>query len=150
MVETLPGAFFFLDKTDTIVYANASAHAMLGATPEALRGNSFWRCAPQLVSTALYQAVRKTKQTRALTEVQYISLVTQTWLHVHLAPTVVGLTLQFRQGREPARHQELFPQSERLSIDDLDGLHTRIGILTPEGIVLDINAVPLDDAQVRR
>ncbi|EFH83829.1 PAS domain-containing sensor histidine kinase [Ktedonobacter racemifer] len=150
MLETLPGAFFFIDDAATIVYANASAQAMLGAPLEALRGNNFWRCAPYLVSTTLYQAVRKTKQARALTEVEYVSPVTQALLHVHLAPTVGGLTLQFHEVREPIWRQEIFPQGERLCIDDLDGLHTRIGILTPEGIVLDINAVPLDDAQVRR
>ena len=127
IVETFPGAFFFLDDTDTIVYANASAQAMPGATPEAFRGNSFWRCAPQLVSTALYQAVRTTRQTREPTEVEYYSPVTQSWLHVHLAPAVGGLILHFHEVRAPAQRQELFPQGERLSLDDLDGLHTRIG-----------------------
>src|SRR5258708_4503880 len=123
---------------------------MLGATPEALVGNSFWRCAPHLVSTALYQAVRKTRQTRTLIEVEYVSPITQSWLHVHLAPTVGGLILHFHEVSEPARREAPFPQGERLSLDDLDGLHTRIGILTPEGIVLDINAVTLDDAHVQR
>src|SRR5258708_3184200 len=150
MLETLPGAFFFIDDTETIVYSNASAQAMTGAPREAFRGNSFWRCAPQLVSPSLYQAVRKTKQTREPTNVEYVSPVTQRWLHVQLAPTVGGLTLQFHEGREPARRQELFLQGERLSIDDLNALHTRIAFLTPEGIVLDINEVPLDDAHIRR
>ncbi|GHO78211.1 hypothetical protein KSD_59820 [Ktedonobacter sp. SOSP1-85] len=150
MLETLPGALFVVDDTETIVYANASAQAMLGATPEAYLGSSFWRCATPLVSIALYQAVRKTRQTRTLTEVQYVSPVTQSWLHVHLASTVGGLMLQFHQMRAPAPRQETFPQGERLCINDLDGLQTGIGLLTPEGIVLDINAVPLDDAQVRR
>ncbi|HEX4713820.1 MAG TPA: PAS domain S-box protein, partial [Ktedonobacteraceae bacterium] len=126
------------------------AQAITGATPEAFRGNSFWRCAPHLVSTALYQAVRKTRQTRTLIEAEYVSPVTQSWLHVHLAPTVGGLILHFHEVSEPARSPETFPQGERLSIEDLDGLQTRIGILTPEGIVLDINEVPLDAAQVRR
>ncbi|HEX4208604.1 MAG TPA: PAS domain-containing protein, partial [Ktedonobacteraceae bacterium] len=70
LLETLPGALFVVDDAAMIVYANASARAMLGATSEELRGNSFWRCAPHLVSTALYQAVQKTKQSRALTEVE--------------------------------------------------------------------------------
>jgi PAS domain S-box-containing protein len=68
MLETLPGAFFFLNDTDTIVYANARAQVITGATPEELRGNSFWPSAPQLVSTALYQAVQKTRQTQEPTE----------------------------------------------------------------------------------
>jgi len=136
ILETLPGALFVVDDAETIVYANASAQAITGATPEAFLGNSFWRCAPHLVSTALYQAVRKTRETRTLTEAEYVSPVTQNWLHVHLAPTAGGLILHFHEGRAPARRQETFPQGERLSIEDLDGLHTRIGILTPEGIVL--------------
>ncbi|GHO77895.1 hypothetical protein KSD_56660 [Ktedonobacter sp. SOSP1-85] len=35
-LETLPGALFVLDETATIVYINASAQAMLGASPETL------------------------------------------------------------------------------------------------------------------
>src|SRR5258708_15207743 len=128
ILETLPGALFVVDDTETIVYANASAQAMTGAPPEAFVGNSFWRCAPQLVSPSLYQAVLKTRQTREPTEVEYRSPVTQRWLRVQLAPTVGGLTLQFHEMKEPARRQEMFPQGERLSIYDLDGLHTRIGI----------------------
>jgi PAS domain S-box-containing protein len=58
--------------------------------------------------------------------------------------------LQFHEVREPTQRQETFPQGERLFIDDLDGLRTGIGILTPEGILLEINEVPLDDGQVRR
>jgi PAS domain S-box-containing protein len=149
ILETLPDAFFVVDETETIVYANASAQAMLGAAPEAFRGNSFWHCAPHLVSPALYQAMRKTRQTQEPTDVEYGSAVARTWVRVHLAPAVGGLLLQFHEVREPARRQEVFPQGEYLSIDDLDG-GKGSAILTPEGIVLDINAVPLDQAQVRR
>ncbi|EFH90518.1 PAS domain S-box protein [Ktedonobacter racemifer] len=150
ILETLPGALFVLDEADTIVYANASAQAMLGAAPETLVGNSFWRCAPQLVSTSLYQAVRKTKQTRALTEVEYVSPVIQTWLHVHLSPTIGGLTLQFHEMGVPAHCQETVPQRESLCMDVLDNVHAGIVFLTPEGIVLDINEIPLNSAHIRR
>jgi PAS domain S-box-containing protein len=150
ILETLPDTLFVVDDADTIVYANARARIITGATREDVWDKSFWRCAPQLVSTSLYQAVLKTRQTREPTEVEYRSPVTQRWLHVQLAPTVGGLTLQFHEMKEPARRQEMFPQGERLSIDDLDGLRTRIGILTTEGIVLEINEVPLDDAHMRR
>src|SRR5713101_608628 len=150
MLETLPGAFFFLNDTDTIVYANARAQAITGATLEELRGNPFWRSAPQLVSTALYQAVLKTRQTQEPTEVEYGSPVTRTWLHVQLAPTVGGVMLQFHQRRAPARRQEMFPTSQRPSGAVLDSLHAGIAVLTPEGIVLEINEAPLDDTHIRR
>jgi len=90
MFETRSGALFFIDDIQTIVYANAHAQVITGATREELRGNSFWRSAPQLVSTALYQAMLRTRQTQEPTEVEYCSPVTGTWLHVQLAPTVGG------------------------------------------------------------
>src|SRR5260221_4495219 len=150
MVETLSGAFFFIDDTQTIVYANARAQAITGATLEELRGNPFWCSAPQLVSTALYQAVLTTRQTQEPTEVEYGSPITRTWLHVQLAPSVGGVMLQFHEVSAPARHQELVPTSQPFSGAVLDGLHAGIAVLTPEGIVLEINEAPLDGAYLRR
>src|SRR5258708_1988936 len=150
MIETLSGAFFFIDDTQTIVYANASAQAITGATLEELRGNPFWSSAPQLVSTALYQAVLRPRQTQEPTEVEYGSPMTRTWLHVQLAPTVGGVMLQFHEVRAPARRQEMVPTSQPLSVAVLDELHARIAVLTPEGIVLEINAAPLADVHLRR
>ena len=54
IVEALPGALFVIDDAATIVYANASAQAMLGATRKDVCGKSLWRNAPHLVSTSLY------------------------------------------------------------------------------------------------
>ncbi|GHO72426.1 hypothetical protein KSD_01970 [Ktedonobacter sp. SOSP1-85] len=150
LLETLPGALFVVDDAATIMYANASAQAILGATREDVVGKPLWRGAPQLVSTALYQAVQQTRQTQAPTEVEYVSPVTGTWLHVQLAPTIGGLMVQVHQGRAATRREAPVPQGERLSIEDLDGLLSRIGVLTPEGIVLEINEVPLAEARVRR
>ncbi|EFH80155.1 PAS domain-containing sensor histidine kinase [Ktedonobacter racemifer] len=150
ILEALPGALFVLDDASTIIYANASAQALTGVAPETLVGNSFWRCAPQLVSTALYQAIQKTKQTRALTEVQYVSPVTGSWLHVHLSPTAGGLTLQFHEMEAPAHRQEIVHQRGSLSMDVLKNMRAGIAFLTPDGIVLDLNEVLLDDAHIRR
>src|SRR5258708_31508243 len=119
MVEALSGAFFFLHDTPTIVYANARAQAITGATLEELRGNPFWSSAPQLVSTALYQAVLTTRQTQQPTEVEDASPVTGTWLHIQLALTVAGDLLQFHHSRAPARPQDIVPTSQPLSVDAL-------------------------------
>ncbi|HEX6479502.1 MAG TPA: PAS domain S-box protein [Ktedonobacteraceae bacterium] len=150
MIETLSGALFFIDDTDTIVYANARAQVITGATREELRGNPLWRSAPQLVSTALYQAVLRIRQTQEPTEVEYRSPVTGSWLHVQLAPSVGGVLLQFHQVGAPAHHQETFATSQSLSGAVLDGLHAGIAVLTPEGIVLEINEAPLAGAHLRR
>ncbi|GHO47705.1 PAS domain S-box protein [Ktedonospora formicarum] len=150
LLETLPGALFVVNDAAMIVYANASTQALLGVTREDVLGKPLWRGAPQLVSTALYQAVQQTRQTQAPSEVEYVSPMTRTWLHVQLAPTMGGLMVQVHQGRAAARRGAPVPQGKRLSIEDLNGLYSRIGVLTPEGIVLEINEDPLAEAGVRR
>src|SRR5258708_8336423 len=120
MLETLPGAFFVLDDAATIVYANASAQAILGATQEDALGKPLWRGAPQLVSTALYQAVQKANQTRKPAEVEYVSPVMGTWLHVQLAPTVGGLMVQFHHGTTPTRPEAPVPPPVTLPTTHLD------------------------------
>ena len=150
ILERLPGALFIVDDTATIVYTNASAQAMAGAPPETLVGNSFWLSAPHLVSASLYQAVLTTRQTREPMEVEYVSPVTRTWLHVQLAPTAGGLLLHFHEKREPLPPWETFSPDEHLASAVLENMYVAVGILTPEGIVLDINEAPLADVQIRR
>lgn len=150
ILETLPGALFVIDDAATIIYANANAQVITGATHEDLCGKSLWRGAPQLVSTALYQAVRKTKQAREPSEVEYLSPVTRTWLHAQLAPTLEGLLLHFHEKREPTRSQETFFPESQLAADVLENIYVGAGFLTPEGILLEINEAPLEDIQTRR
>jgi PAS domain S-box-containing protein len=57
---------------------------------------------------------------------------------------------QGRAAKTAAPCQERFPQCECLCLNDLDGLYSGIIVLTPEGIALEINEVPLAEAQIRR
>jgi PAS domain S-box-containing protein len=139
MLETLPDVFFVVDDVDTILYANGCAQVLLGATPEALHGHSFWRCAPHLVSTALYQAVLKARQTRKLTDVEYRSPVTRTWLHAQISPTSAGMAVFFQENPEPGQSEDALRQNEQKYRDLLENISDRVAILTPEGLVLEIN-----------
>src|SRR2546429_4747323 len=150
MLETLPDALFVVDDADTIVYANARAQAMIGATREEVCGTSLWRCAPHLISMSLYQAVQKTKQTREPTEVESVSPVTNTWLHVSLSPTDEGLALFCHENREPPHLQDALSRNEQRYRDLLESVADEVTIVTPDGLVLDINERPLADAHLRR
>jgi PAS domain-containing protein len=50
ILETLLDALFVVDDAAAIVYANASAQMLTGATHEGIVGRSLWSGAPQLVS----------------------------------------------------------------------------------------------------
>ncbi|GHO45057.1 PAS domain S-box protein [Ktedonospora formicarum] len=150
LLESLPGALFIIDDASIIVYANASAQSIIGVSPGTFVGNNFWHSTPRLVSPALYQATQKCKQTREPIEVEYVSPVTQIWLHVQISPTVGGLLMQFHEKREAQPHRETFSPDEHLAVDILKNIYIGIGFLTPEGILLDINEAPLADAQIQR
>src|SRR5258708_9353981 len=150
MLETLPGALFVVDDAETIVYDNASAQTLTGATAEHFVGTTLWRGAPHLVSTSLYQAMRKTKETREPTEVQYRSPVTHSWLHVSLSPTDEGLALLFHNNLEPPHLQDALRRNEQMYRDLLESVADGVTIVTPDGLILDINQRPLADAHLRR
>src|SRR5579875_975936 len=150
MLETLPDALFVVDDSDTIIYANARAQAIAEATEEEVCGMSLWRCAPQLVSTSLYQAVQRAKQVREPITVEYASPVTNSRLHVSLSPTEVGLALFFHEHLEPLPLQDALSRDEQMYRNLLEGFSDGVTILTPDGLVLDINQRPLADASIRR
>jgi len=150
LLETLPGALLVVDDAATIVYANACAQAMLGATREEVCGQSLWRGAPHLVSPSLYQAVQKTKQTREPTNVAYVSPVTNRWLYVSLSPTNEGLALWFQEPLEPLPLQDASSRNEQTYRDLLESFADGVTIVTPDGLVLDINQRPLANAHLRR
>jgi len=150
LLETFPGALFVVDDAATIVYANARAQAMTGATREEVIGKSLWRCAPHLVSTPLYQAVQKTKQTREPTQVEYVSPVTNSWLHVSLSPTDEGLAILFQEHLEPRHLHHALKLNEQRYRDLLESCSDGVTILAPDGLVLDSTQRPLADAHLRR
>ena len=150
MLEMLPDALFVVDDADTIVYANARAQAMLGATREEVCGTSLWRCAPHLVSTSLYQAVQQAKQTGEPTAVTYLAPVTNRWLYVSLSPTDEGLALFFHEHPEPLPSQQALGQDEPRYRERLGNFADDVTVLTPDGLVLDSNQRFLEDAGLRR
>src|SRR5260221_6314797 len=150
ILETPPGALFVVDDAGMIVYANASAQTLTGATAEHFVGTTLWRCAPHLVSPSLYQAMLKTKQTREPSEVEYVSPVTHSWLHVSLSPTDEGLALLFHNNLEPPHLQDALRPNEQMYRDLLESVADGVTIVTPDGLILDINQRPLADAHLRR
>ncbi|HEX7735753.1 MAG TPA: PAS domain S-box protein [Ktedonobacteraceae bacterium] len=150
VLEAFPGALFVVDDTTTIMYANAHALAILGTRREDVYGQSLWRRAPQLVSPSLYQAVQKIKQTREPTDVVYVSSVTSMRWHVSLSPTDNGLVLFFQDQREPLPLRDELCGNEQRYRDLLESFSDGVTIVTPDGLILDINQRPLADAHLRR
>jgi len=150
LLETLPHAFFVLDAHGTILYANATAARSAGKIAQKLPGKTFWKCAPQFVTTTLYQAVMQAQRTRQPLQITYHSPVTQNWLSAQLSPTDEGLALFFHEESEPVQTQHSAGRNEQMYHELLESFADGVLILTPEGLILDINQRPLVDSQVSR
>ena len=150
LLELLPDAVLFLDGAGKIQYANARAATMVGTSASELLGQTLLIGAPHLVTTLLYQAVREIVQTCIPLQVEYRSPVTQTWLRVYLTPTSEGIALFFHEEKEPKQPQEPVSSIEGTSLEVLERLSERIAIVTPEGLLLEINQSLLADTLVRR
>src|SRR5258706_1466001 len=87
---------------------------------------------------------------REPTEVEYRSPVTHSWLHVSLSPTDEGLALLFHNNLEPPHLQDALRRNEHLYRDLLESVADGVTIVTPDGLILDINQRPLADAHLRR
>lgn len=149
LLEMLPGALFVVDDNTKIVYANARARTMLCRTRGNICGQSFWHCAPHLVSLSLYQAIQRTKQTHEPTEVAYVSPATNLWLRVSLSSIPQGLSLFFQEYGEPQPFHGV-NRNEQMYRDLLESFADGVTILTPDGLILDINWRPLVDAHLQR
>ncbi|WP_040441799.1 PAS domain S-box protein [Ktedonobacter racemifer] len=151
LLDTLPDALFFLDIGATIQYANAKASALMGISSQDLPGHLFWQSAPHLVTTALYQAVGEAMRTQQSQEVHYRSPITRRWLRGQLFPTSEGLAILIHSlEQEPTCFPASVCHSDQHYRDFLEHSAERVAILTPEGLILEINQRLLTDAQVQR
>jgi PAS domain S-box-containing protein len=149
-LNTLSDAVIFLDQAATILSANERAAAIVGKERHELPGHTLWQAAPQIVTTTSYQAVVNATRTHASFQVEYRSPITQTWFHMYLSPTSEGIALFFHEEAEPVALPDSTLQRHGGYLDILENSSERIAILTPEGLLLEINQQPLTDAHVRR
>jgi PAS domain S-box-containing protein len=150
LLDSLPEALIFLNKAAMIQYANARAATVLGIDKLELIGTMLWQYAPYLVTTTFYQVLLTATRTREPLEVEYRSPLTQTWLRMRLLPTDEGFAVFASEGTESMRSRDPLHQSEQRYQDLLESLSDHVVILTPQGLVLEINEPPLVGAGVRR
>ncbi|HEY4384355.1 MAG TPA: PAS domain S-box protein, partial [Ktedonobacteraceae bacterium] len=94
------------------------------------------------VNTALH--------TQTSFQVEYRSPVTQAWLRIHLSRTGQGVALFFAEDANIQGHHDLFRQSTQWYQNLLENLSEHVAILTPGGLLLEINPRSLIDAGVQR
>ncbi|HEY4386777.1 MAG TPA: PAS domain-containing protein, partial [Ktedonobacteraceae bacterium] len=149
--KTPPEALIIVDHNTTVLYATAAVEAIIGMTKDELRDNTVWQFLKEQANVAIYDALAQVIRTRAPLQADYYSPVTNRWLDVHLSPVGEDTFLSFHEKTEEyAWLQNTLHQNTLILQNVTDSLYIGIGLLTFDGILLDINKVPLEYGGIRR
>ncbi|HTK06503.1 MAG TPA: PAS domain S-box protein [Ktedonobacteraceae bacterium] len=148
--KTPPDALIIVDHNATIQYATATVEVCIGMTKDELHGNTIWQFFQEQTNVALYDAIAQVMRTRAPLQTDYYSPLTNCWLAVDLSPVGEDTLLSFHEKTEYPWLQNTLYQNALILQNITDSLYLCIGLLTPDGILLDINNVPLEYGGIRR
>jgi PAS domain S-box-containing protein len=148
LFDTLPEAVIFLNGAATIQYANARAATMLKTSKHELIGSILWQHVPYLITTTFYQVLLTATSAHEPSEFEYHSPITQTWVRMRLLPTDGGLAVFVTE--EAERLQNPLRQNEQRYQDLLKSLSEYVAVLTPQGLILEINEPPLTEVGILR
>jgi PAS domain S-box-containing protein len=151
VLESIKDGFFTLDRDWRFTYLNAAGEQILGSTRDELLGTSHWGKYPELVGSQVEREYRRAAKDKIPVEFENFYEPWQRWFAIKVYPTDLGgIAVYFRDITEQKRaHARLRESQERLRAI-YDGTYEYIGLLAPEGTLLEANRASLEFADNSR
>jgi len=147
VLESIQDSFFSLDRDWRFTYVNRAAERELGASREELLGKSHWERYPETVGTRLEQEYRRAIRDQVPVEFENFYHPWQRWFAIKAYPTEQGgLSIYFRDITEQKRSGEELRESQARLRAIYDGTYEYIGLLAPDGTLLEANRASLEFA----
>ncbi|MGA2881833.1 MAG: ATP-binding protein [Bryobacteraceae bacterium] len=151
VLESIQDGFFSLDKDWRFTYVNAAGERTLGANREELLGKSLWERYPETVATRVDDEYRRAVRDRVPVEFENFYEPWQRWFAVKAYPTEQGgLSVYFCDITAQKRALEALQESQDRLRAIYDGTYTYIGLLAPDGTLLEANRASLEFANNTR
>jgi PAS domain S-box-containing protein len=96
ILESIPDAFFALDKNWTVTYWNKEAERILKLQRGAIQGLSLWDFYPEYENSALYLAYQKAMDENTSLHVEEYYAELNLWLEISAFPSDEGLSVYFK------------------------------------------------------
>ncbi|HSJ15013.1 MAG TPA: PAS domain-containing protein [Longimicrobiales bacterium] len=149
ILEQVADQHLTLDAEYRILTVNRAAEQALGRPRETLVGRTYWEAFPASVGTEVERRYRRALQDRA--EAHFLHHYPDEGYDRHLEidayPTAEGgLAIFWRDASERVRAELALRDSEARLRAIYDGTYEYIGLVTPDGIVLDCNRASLEFA----
>ncbi len=150
IIEQMPDACLVLDMQWRILYFNQQAAPFLPGLKADLLGHNIWETFPKILDSPLYAYCQQVKSTGKGTSFEYFAPVVNIWFQVSIAPLAGGICVYFRDITQRKQAEEIIWQSELRFKAIFNQSFSYISVLTPDGVLVNINELPLTISGFKR
>ena len=148
ILEGVSDAFVSLDTSWCYTYVNSKAAKMLGRDAKTLIGKHIWTEFPEGEGQPFQQAYQKAVETQQPVRLEEFYAPWNRWFENRIVPSPEGLSIFFHDITERKQAEETLRTNARHLQRVLDNLHTLVGVLTPGGLVAEVNQAALQAAGI--
>jgi PAS domain S-box-containing protein len=152
ILENMGDAFVALDRDWRYTYVNRKAGEIFGRDAASLVGKHIWTEFPEGVGQPFHLAYERAMATQVPMRIEEYYPPYGGWFENRIFPNPDGLAIFFTDVTDRKRAEEALRASELKLRKVIDGLgpHNFVGLLTPDGIVLEANRPALTAAGLTR
>ena len=149
ILESMTDAFYTLDRDFNFTYINQEAERLLKRQRSQLLGKNVWSEFPPTVGTELDRQYHRALAENISTRFEYYYPPLDTWFEISAYPSSQGISVYFRDITDSKLATEQVRRSEQQLRRVLDSLYSFIGVLNPDGILLEANRTALEAANLQ-
>jgi PAS domain S-box-containing protein len=137
VLESITDAFFALDQDWHFTYVNHAFEHYFDMPRGQLLGKRITDLFPVFLDSTLEENYRRVMQEKVPMHFETLSPATRRWVEVHAYPSEQGISVYFQditERREAEQHLRRV----------IDNIFTFVGVLIPDGTLVEINRAPLE------
>ncbi len=147
ILESIADGFFTLDRDWCFTYVNPEGERLLGASSEELAGKNHWELFPAALGTVGEREYRRAVRDGVTVEFEIFYEPWQRWFAVKAYPSGQGgISVYLREVTEQKRAELQLRESEQRLRAIYDGTYEYIGLIAPDGTLIESNRASLDFA----
>jgi PAS domain S-box-containing protein len=150
-LDSITDGLLILDRDWRYTYFSETGARMLGLRPEDLIGGCVWDLFPHAKGTKFHESYHRAVATgQPVHFEEFYPEPLNKWLECHCYPSAEGLTVYFRDITGRKRTEEALRESEEHARRIIDNTVALVGIMTPDGTLIEANTTALSAGGLRR
>jgi PAS domain S-box-containing protein len=147
MLESITDAFATFDREWRFIYVNPKTEQLMGMRRDQLLGKNYWKIFPATLGTIVEQQYRRATSDQVPVEFEYFHESLDRWFTVKGYPTQEGgLSIYFSDITVQKQAEARLRESQERLRAIYDGTYEYIGLLAPDGTLLEANRASLEFA----